>query len=78
MERRHPVAGFRCECWQASCDERILLSGREWEEVRSQSNRFAVAPGHVAPDIEAVVKERSHFWLVDKYGETGRIAENLR
>ena len=48
------------------------------EEVRSQSNRFAVAPGHVAPDVEAVVKESSHYWLVDKYGETGRIAENLR
>ncbi len=79
MERRHPAAGFRCECWQANCDERrIVLSGQEWEEVRSQSNRFAVAPGHVAPDIEAVVKESPHYWLVDKHGKTERIAEKLR
>jgi len=54
-----------------------LLSGREWQEVRSRSTRFAVAPGHVAPCIDSVVEERQHFWLVENLGEAARLAEKL-
>jgi hypothetical protein len=71
------AAGFRCECWQADCGARLQLSGKEWQDARSQPNRFAVAPGHVAPDFEAVVKEYPHFWLVDKHNEAGNLAEEL-
>ncbi len=71
------TAGFRCECWRTDCDERIRLTGEEWEEVRSRPNRFAVAPGHVADDLEAVVKEYPHFWLVEKHGEAGEVAKKL-
>jgi hypothetical protein len=45
--------------------------------VRSRPNRFAVAPDHVADNIEAVVEERSRFWLVEKYGKAGQVAEEL-
>ena len=72
-----PSAGFRCECWRLDCGVRIQLTGREWEEVRSQANRFAVAPEHVAVGVEDVVKEHSHFWIVEKHGEAGDAAENL-
>ena len=41
IESGNPVAGFRCECWQLDCAERIPLSGGEWEEARSKPNRFA-------------------------------------
>ena len=71
------AAGFRCECWQVECDERIRLSGTEWQEVRSQPNRFAVAPGHIAGEHETVVKEYPHFWLIEKQGEAGDVAEEL-
>ena len=77
MLGQYPVAGFRCECWRGDCGEGILLSWREWREARSRPNRFAVAPRHVAPDLEAVVEERPHFWLVEKLGEAGKIAEEL-
>jgi hypothetical protein len=77
MKRGHPTAGFRCECWRVDCGERIPLSGREWREVRSKSNRFAVAPGHVAGDLEVVVKEYPHFWLIEKHCEAGSVAEKL-
>ena len=77
MKRGHPTAGFRCECWRVDCGERIPLSGREWREVRSKSNRFAVAPGHVAGDLEVVVKEYPHFWLIEKHCEAGSVAETL-
>jgi hypothetical protein len=76
-ESGDPAAGFRCECWQVDCGERILLSAGEWEEVRSRPNRFAVAPGHVADDIEVVVKEYPRFWLVEKHGEAGEVTKKL-
>jgi hypothetical protein len=77
MESGDAAAGFRCECWQINCGERLALSGREWQEVRSRPNRFAVAPGHVALEIEVVVDKHPHFWLVEKQGEAGDVAEKL-
>jgi hypothetical protein len=81
IESGHPAAGFRCECWQMDCAERIPLSGREWHEVRSRAERFAVAPGHTAtdvePGVEEVVKEYPHFWIVEKRGKAREVAKNL-
>ncbi|MGH2994658.1 MAG: hypothetical protein ACRDL1_14145 [Solirubrobacterales bacterium] len=70
-------AGFRCECAEPDCGIRLRLSGAEWKKVRSQPNRFAVAPGHVSADVETTVEEHPHFWIVDKLGEAGRAAEKL-
>jgi hypothetical protein len=77
VESGKVVAGFRCECWQVDCGERLRLSSREWQEARLRPNRFAVAPGHVRADVEAVVEKYPHFWLVEKYGEAGEVAEDL-
>jgi hypothetical protein len=74
-----PAAGFRCECWRLDCGVRVSLSEQEWEEVRSRADRFAVAPGHTAidvePAVEEVVKKYDHFWIVEKRGEAGEVAE---
>ena len=72
-----PVAGFRCECWQSDCTERIRLSREDWDEVRAQPNRFAVAPDHVAHGFEAVIVAKPHYWLVEKFGQAGEIAAEL-
>src|SRR4051794_41751237 len=77
MQSGVPAAGFRCECWQVDCNERIPLSETEWEEVRSEANRFAVTPGHVAADLEAVIKKHPNFWLVEKHGEAGGGAKKV-
>ena len=77
MRSGQTAAGFRCECWRLDCGARIPLSGREWQAVRSQSNRFAVAPEHVADDHEDVIQEHPHFWIVEKRGEAGEVAEHL-
>jgi hypothetical protein len=75
------TAGFRCECWRIDCRVRIPLSEREWQEVRSRAERFAIAPGHTAsdvePGVEEVVKEYPHFWIVEKRGEAGDVAADL-
>ena len=76
-DTRRAMAGFRCECWHEECTERIPLSDEEWAMVRAQPNRFAVAPGHVAESFEAVLREYPHFWVVEKFGEAGEIAEQL-
>ena len=59
------------------CEERIRLSGEEWREVRSKANCFAVAPEHIAADLEAVVTEYPHFWLIEKHGRAGEVAKEL-
>jgi hypothetical protein len=69
--------GFRCECWQRDCPERVPLSEMDWAMARSRPNRFVVAPGHVAEEVEGVVNEFSEFWLVEKLGEAGAVAESL-
>jgi hypothetical protein len=74
---RDEMTGFRCECWQRDCPERIPLSGDDWKMVRAEPNRFAVAPSHVAENFEAVVKEFPRFWLVEKLGEAREVAEEL-
>ena len=71
------TSGFRCECGSEDCGVRVPLSKREWDEARSEANRFAVAPGHVAYDVEVVIKEYPDFWLVEKQGAAKDIAENL-
>jgi hypothetical protein len=71
------TAGFRCECWRIDCGARVQLSGEEWKEVRSRGNRFAVVPGHTAADVEDVIKEYLHFWIVEKRGAAGHVAREL-
>jgi hypothetical protein len=77
MKSGLPTAGFRCECWQLDCGSRFQLSAGEWKEARSRSNRFAVAPGHVAEGVEAVVGKYPEFWLVEKQGEAANVVEEL-
>jgi hypothetical protein len=68
---------FRCECFDRDCPERVLLSTDEWRSARAEPNRFVVAPGHVAENSEAVVKAHDRFWLVEKFGAAGKVAEEL-
>ena len=77
LDNGYVAAGFRCECWEPNCAERIRLSGPEWRKVRSRDNRFAVAPGHVSGEIETVVEEHPSFWIVDKKGKAGKVAKEL-
>ncbi|HSI79420.1 MAG TPA: hypothetical protein VK919_02100 [Solirubrobacterales bacterium] len=68
---------FRCECWRGDCDARIGLTEDEWRIARAEPNRFVVAPGHVADDLEAVIAKHRGFWLVVKLGKAGEVAEAL-
>jgi hypothetical protein len=69
------TAGFRCECATLHCGARLRLSPERWQEVHSRSDRFLVAPGHVATEVEVVVEECPEYWIVEKQGEAAKIAE---
>ena len=77
MKSRLLSANFRCECGDLDCGVRFLLSETQWSDVRSRPDRFAVAPQHVAHDVEVVVKEYPDFWIVEKQGDAEKIAEEL-
>jgi hypothetical protein len=65
-----------CECGDAACVERITLSRDEYEQIRADSHLFAVATGHVAPDVEEVVESRAGYEIVRKFkGAPAKIAQ---
>ena len=56
-----------CECADPGCTERITMSVSEYEDLRSEPDRFAVVPGHVVPtDIEEVVAQGAGWEMVRK------------
>jgi hypothetical protein len=77
LSAREGMAGFRCECWQRDCPERVALTGDDWQTARAEPARFVVAPGHVAEEIESVIQKYPRFWLVEKSGEAGEVARKL-
>jgi hypothetical protein len=62
---------FLCECGRGddgdvACNELVQLTLREYEEIRSQDDRFAVSPGHERDALEWVVARNERFVVVDK------------
>ena len=69
-----PPGDWVCECADDSCTERLSISPDEYETVRANPKRFAVAPSHVYPEIEDVVAQHDPFWVVEKRGLAGELA----
>jgi hypothetical protein len=58
---------FHCECGRAGgCDVRISMTLAEYEPVRAQNDRFALAEGHDSPELERVVQSTDRYIVVDK------------
>jgi hypothetical protein len=58
---------FHCECGaEPFCGELVAMTLEEYDAVRAQDDRFAVAPGHETPAIERVVERGERFVIVDK------------
>lgn len=73
-EEDSPV-GFRCECARLGCNRLVELTVREYEEIRANSRRFVVVPGHEFPDIETVVESRRGYLIVEKQDQAAEVAE---
>ena len=66
-----------CECADTTCIEMIDIDPNEYQAMRAQPRHFAVRPGHVYPEVEAVVSESEQFVVVEKIGTAGEVAEIL-
>ena len=69
------VVRFRCECAQLECNQAVPLTVREYESVRANPRRFALAQGHERGDIEVVVDRARDHVVVEKLGDSGAVAE---
>jgi hypothetical protein len=67
---------FQCECGrEGGCDEHVLMTLEDYERVRSQRDRFAVAPGHETDGIEYVVEKDETYVIVDKRDKVEHLVE---
>ena len=66
---------FLCECGALGCNELIQLTLSDYEEVRADSHRFALVPGHELTDVETVVEQRDGYVVVVKHEQTHHIVE---
>jgi len=55
-----------CECGDAGCDQRLLLSRPQYERLRADPVLFAVVPGHVSPEVEDAVERGRGYEVVRK------------
>jgi hypothetical protein len=73
------VASFKgewiCECSDMHCTTRVVATIAEYESVRSNPRTFIVAPGHVDPYVEHVVRGNERFTVVEKEGAAAEAAE---
>ena len=71
----HRIDTYLCECSDRRCTQSIRLTRLEYESIRAEPVRFAIALNHENPEIDLLVEENERFATVDKfYGVPARIA----
>jgi hypothetical protein len=66
---------YLCECGDARCSDPISLTRAEYERIRSEPTRFALALHHENPEIDTVIAENERFTTIEKsFGTASRIA----
>jgi len=71
------VVRYACECSYGGCASTIDLSRDEYEAVRQDGIRFAIAINHEDPETERVIAEYARYAVVEKwFGEPRRIAND--
>jgi hypothetical protein len=67
---------FMCECGTISCTRVVQLSVKDYERIRSDPTHFGIIPGHELLEVERVVERHPHYFVVEKAGHAGRVAED--
>jgi|SRR5581483_11678277 len=57
---------FICGCGSADCSERVPMTLRDYEQVRSRYAQFLVAPTHLDQAHARVVRDRGGYLVVEK------------
>jgi hypothetical protein len=72
----HQPLQIVCECDRIECADRLSVDPNIYEQVRSDSARFFVRPGHQDEGVEDVVDTGGDYMIVRKHaGEPQEIAE---
>jgi hypothetical protein len=58
---------YLCECSDKGCTEAIHLTRSEYEAIRAEPRRFAIALNHENPEIDRVMSENVRFATVEKF-----------
>jgi hypothetical protein len=74
-----PVADWHCECATLECSQPVQLTITEYEAVRANPRQFVIVADerHLRPEAERVVAQTDRYWVVEKVGEGGELAEAL-
>jgi hypothetical protein len=74
-----PVGEWICECADETCVVRLELSAQAYEAVRADGTHFIVAASdtHVFPDVERVTERNERYWVVEKFGRAGEVADQF-
>jgi hypothetical protein len=77
IERGHGSgreAAFICECGQAGCTTKLQLTIDAYEAVRTDFDRFLLAPGHVDESVETVAEDHDDYLVALKHGVAADVA----
>jgi hypothetical protein len=70
-----PMDTYLCECGDTRCSTPIFLTRAEYERIREEGTRFALALNHENPEIDSLVAENDRFATIEKsFGEAAKIA----
>jgi hypothetical protein len=74
---KSPEPTWVCECADLTCTERLTITLEHYAGIRESGRHFAVAAGHVVPEVERVAARLDNYWIVEKFGEAAETAEQL-
>ena len=61
---------FLCECGRKEvCDVTVEVTLQEYERVRTEDDRFLLAPGHETDELERIVEQTDRYVIVDKVAD---------
>ncbi len=66
---------FLCECGDVDCTKTAVVSEEDYEAIRRSRSRFLVVPGHLDDDVDHLVEERGHYFVVEAIGAAREVAE---
>lgn len=79
LEDRHGTtvteAVYICECANAGCADQVAINPETYRRVRAEPRFFFVRPGHEDAQLERIVERHDEFFIVEKTGEAGEVAE---
>jgi hypothetical protein len=61
-----------CECGDADCEAVVEVTPQQYQEVRTNLKTFLVAPGHLSPESDRVLKSGRQWMLVEKVVHYGQ------